>query len=75
MDPRTGRIIEAPDSPEVTEAFRRRGLVPIPAADVERVRAMSQGERMSWLAKRRREEKRVAKTKRKAARKARQRNR
>lgn len=52
MDPNTGRIYQV----ESEEEARKRGLIPIPPEDEERVRSMNRKERRAWAAQQRRKD-------------------
>ncbi len=82
MNPHTGRIHEIADAEirlgdgsifkvSPTKAARAAGLVPIPAAEVERVRKLSTAERMAWAE--RKEARRRQRNARKKERRARRR--
>ena len=53
MDPKTGQIVHVEDALEA----ERRGLVPIPDGEVDRVRRMNRKARRAWAANQRRIEK------------------
>lgn len=50
MDTKTGRILEMPQDMTEAEA-RRKGLVPIPAAELEALQGMTDEERKAWAAR------------------------
>lgn len=52
MDPKTGQIYEVADEEEA----RKRGLIPIPRDQEERVRGMNRRQRRAWAAQQRRKE-------------------
>lgn len=57
MDPNSGRIYEVRDEDDA----RKRGLVPIPADQLDVVRSMNRRQRRAWAAQQRKAERRERK--------------